>query len=51
MNKEQVKQLYLSDGNCYSGWGYNTIKGFVPDGCGKNILRTIMFMAISEMEI
>lgn len=35
MNKEQVKQLYLSDGNCYSGWGYNTIKGFVPDGCGK----------------
>lgn len=39
MNKEQVKQLYLSDGNCYSGWGYNTIKGFVPDGCGKKYFK------------
>lgn len=35
MEKEQVKQVILSDGKCYTGWGYHKQEGFIPDGCGK----------------
>lgn len=38
MEKEQVKQVRLSDGKLYSGWGYYTPKGCVPSGCGEKTL-------------
>lgn len=39
MEKEQVKQISLSDGNCYTGWGYNNPQGFIPHGCGKKYFK------------
>lgn len=40
MNKEQVKQIFLSDGNRYSGWGYfKNISEFTPHGCGKKYYK------------
>ena len=35
MEKEKVNQITLSDGKCYTGWGYYKQEGFVPNGCGK----------------
>lgn len=39
MEKEQVKQVSLSDGSLYTGWGYNSSQDFIPYGCGKKIFR------------
>lgn len=39
MEKEQVKQIMLLDGNRYTGWGYNNPQGFVPHGCGKKYFK------------
>lgn len=35
----QVKNTILSDGNRYSGWGYDNNGEFTPHGCGKKFFK------------